>query len=75
MLLLTLPSLSLRAKLALLLLLLLCLISHGSSGFSPLALAQRLRISVKLTTPDNLPDMCNPGRPADADTDGEDERL
>lgn len=47
----------------------LLLASSGSVGCSPLALANRFRISVKLTTPFNLPDMCCPGI-AEADTEG-----
>ncbi len=49
--------------------LLFLLASSGSVGCSPLALANRFSISVKLMTPLSLPDMCCPGI-ADAETDG-----
>jgi hypothetical protein len=51
----------LRLTLLLLLLLLARLVSAGSCGLSPLALANRFRISVRLTTPDRRPDMLAPG--------------
>ena len=54
----------------LLLLLLLCLLlSSGSVGCKPEARAKRFRISVKLTTPANLPAMFAPGS-VEAETDG-----
>ena len=46
------------------------LVSAGSFGLRPLALAKRFRISVKETTPDKRPDMCVPGK-EDAETEGE----
>lgn len=49
--------------------LLFLLASSGSVGCNPLALANRFNISVKLTTPLSLPDMCCPGI-AEAETDG-----
>ena len=49
--------------------LLFLLASSGSVGCSPLALANRFRISVRLITPLNLPDMCWPGI-AEAETEG-----
>ena len=51
----------LRLTLLLLLLLLARLVSAGSCGLSPLALANKFRISVRLTTPDRRPDMLAPG--------------
>ena len=45
------------------------LASSGSVGCNPLAFANRFKISVKLTTPLNLPDICCPGI-AEAETDG-----
>ena len=51
-------------KLLLLLRRLLLLVILGSFGFNPLARANRFNTSVKLTTPDNLPDMCCPGSEA-----------
>lgn len=54
----------------LLLLLRLCLLrSSGSVGCRPEALAKRFKISVKLTTPANLPAIFAPGS-ADAEMDG-----
>lgn len=51
-------------------LLLRCLLlSSGSVGCRPEALAKRFRISVRLTTPTNLPPMFAPGS-ADAETEG-----
>lgn len=55
--------------LPLLLLLRILLASSRSPGCSPLALANRFRISVRLTTPLNLPDIPAPGR-AEAETLG-----
>jgi hypothetical protein len=53
------------------LLLLLCFLSSfGSLGLNPLALAKRLRTSVRLTMPVSWPDSIAPGR-ADAETAGE----
>lgn len=49
------------------------LASSGSVGCSPLALANKFKRSVKLTTPFSLPDICWPGN-ADADTEGVAER-
>ncbi len=57
-------TLLLLPKLTLLLRRLCLLLSSGSCGCSPLALANRFRISVKLTTPDSLPLMWAPGRAA-----------
>ena len=69
-LLLALSRLPLTPLLELLELPLLCLLaSSGSVGCSPLALANRFNISVRLITPLNLPDMCCPGI-AEAETDG-----
>ena len=45
------------------------LASSGSVGCNPLAFANRFKISVKLITPLNLPDICCPGI-AEAETDG-----
>ena len=45
------------------------LASSGSVGCNPLAFAYRFKISVKLITPLNLPDICCPGIAA-AETDG-----
>lgn len=50
------------------------LASSGSVGCSPLARAKRFNMSVRLTTPDNLPDICWPGR-AEAETEGVEERA
>ena len=55
----------LRLILLLLLLLLARLVSAGSCGLSPLALANRFRISVRLTTPDRRPDMLAAGTAAE----------
>jgi hypothetical protein len=51
----------LRLALAELLLRLLWRCSLGSCGFKPLALAIKLRTSVKETTPDSRPEMLPPG--------------
>jgi len=51
-------------KLALLLLRLCRLVSFGSCGLNPLALANRLRMSVSETTPISRPDMLDPGTAA-----------
>lgn len=45
------------------------LLSSGSVGCKPDALAKRFRISVRLTTPASLPPMLAPGI-ADAETEG-----
>lgn len=67
--LLTLSPLPLTTPTLLLLdLLRILLLSSGSVGCRPLALAKRFRISVRLTTPANLP-ACAPGR-ADAEMEG-----
>ena len=55
--------------LPLLLLLRILLASSKSPGCSPLALAKRFNISVRLTTPLNLPDIAAPGS-AEAETLG-----
>ena len=44
------------------------LVSSGSRGWSPVALAKRFSISVRETTPERWPDMCTPGM-VGADTD------
>ncbi len=54
--------------LLLLLPLLFRLASSGSVGCNPLALANRFRMSVRLTTPFSRPDMCCPGK-AEAETE------